>query len=43
MPKFKWHPHVAKAFSYLKHIKKNIEHHGKLIFLGVKVDKPKSI
>ena len=41
-PKFKRHPHVAKAFRYPKHIYKHVEHHGKLIFLGVKVDKPKS-
>ena len=39
---FKRHPHVAKAFSYLKHIYKHVKHHGKLNFLGVKVDKLKS-
>ena len=43
MPMFKWHPHLAKAFTYPKHIYKHVEHHGKLSFLGLKVDKPKSI
>ena len=40
--KFKQHPHVAKAFSYPKHIYKHVEHHGKLTFLEVIVNKPKS-
>ena len=40
---FKRHPHVAKAFSYPRHIYKHVEHHGKLTFLRLKVDKTKSI
>ena len=42
IPKFKRHPLVAKAFSFSKHIYKHVEHHGKLTFLGVNVDKPQS-
>ena len=40
IPKFKRHPHIAKAFSTPEHIKKikqkqkHVEHHRKLIFGG---------
>ena len=38
----KWHPHIAKGFSSPEHIDKHVEHYRKLIFVGVKVDQPKS-
>ena len=38
IPKIKRHPHVAKAFSYLKHIYKHVLHNGKLVLFGIKVE-----
>ena len=38
-PKFKSHPNTAKAFSSPKYIYQHVEHHKKLISLGVQVDK----
>ena len=38
-PKLKRHPRSAIAFSSPEHTYKNFEHHGKLTFLGVIVNK----
>ena len=39
-PKFKGHPHIAKAFSSAEHIYKHVQHHMKLIFGGSKLINP---